>query len=322
MNGIEAKDRALRGALAIAGLPLSAVQAALSRYDATRYGPVGELVPCGDGQLHAIVTGSGGPTVILESGMGGCSLDWTLVQPALSKYATVLAYDRAGFGWSSSASGVPTCAGSVEELRELLRGLHLAPPYLLVGHSYGGMIMQLFAAAYPQDVMGLVLVDAAHAGRFALHADSDARRAERAKHRSRLRLGYLLAPLGIPRYMKQWIGTKRLPGDAGRAVRSLGYRSSAYKTAYAELIGTADSAAQLERAPRLPPHLPVIVLTAGRQTAEWLASQRALLRLTERTKQIVVPDSWHAIHIHQPRAVIEAVAGLISAGVAGVMMEE
>ncbi|MFB9326066.1 alpha/beta fold hydrolase [Paenibacillus aurantiacus] len=325
MSGIEANERVLRHAIAIAGLPLSALQAALSRYDAHRYGPVGEMVQVGDGQLHAIVTGSGGPTVILESGMGGCSLDWSLVQPALSKYATVLAYDRAGFGWSSPASGVPTCAGSASALRELLRALNLAPPYLLVGHSYGGMIMHLFAASYPQEVMGLVLVDSTHADRFAPQTGQDghaARRAERSKHRSRLRLGYLLAPIGIPRYLKQWIGVKRLPGEAGRAVRSLGYRSSAYKTAYAELIGTADSAAQLHQAPPLPPHLPVIVLTAGRQTAEWLEGQQALLRLTERTKQVVVPDSWHAIHIHQPRIVIEAVAGLISAGVAGIMLDE
>lgn len=322
MSEIEAKDRVLRKAFALAGLPLSALQAALSRYDAHRYGPVGEMVTVGDGHMHAIVSGAGGPTVVLESGMGGCSLDWSLVQPALSKYATVLAYDRPGFGWSSPANGVPTCAGSVETLRELLRALGLTPPYLLVGHSYGGMIMQLFAAAYPQEVMGLVLVDAAHAARFAPETGGDERIAERAKHRSRLRLGYLLAPLGIPRYMKQWIGSKRLPGEAGRTVRSLGYRSSAYKTAYAELIGTTDSAAQLVQAPPLAPNMPVIVLTAGRQTAEWLESQRELLRLTEQTKQIIVQDSWHAIHIHQPRIVVEAVAGLISAGVAGVMLDE
>ncbi|MFD2876045.1 alpha/beta fold hydrolase [Paenibacillus rhizoplanae] len=88
-------------------------------------------ISVGSHHLHAIVTGSSTsnlPTILLEAGMGGCALDWSLVQPALAKHTKVLSYDRAGFGWSTTPISEPTCEGYVRDLRELLTQLELEPP--------------------------------------------------------------------------------------------------------------------------------------------------------------------------------------------------
>ncbi|OAB41512.1 hypothetical protein PGLA_17105 [Paenibacillus glacialis] len=144
--------------------------------------------------------------------MGGCSLDWCHVQPELSEMATVITYDRAGFGWSTPSLSEPTYQQYVDDLHLLLTTLDRKPPFLLVGHSYGGMIMRLFAATYPDEVMGLVLVDST----------------------------------AIPRLMRMHIGSKRLPPEILKKARALGYRSSAYKSAYSELLNTGDSSIQLQ----------------------------------------------------------------------------
>ncbi len=274
------------------------------------------MVKIGDRHLHVCLTGevlsgTGTPTIILESGMGGCALDWALVQPELSKYAAVLSYDRAGFGWSQETLPISTCWHYVYDLRELLQTLGLRPPYLLVGHSYGGMMMRLFASYYPNEVQGLVLVDSTHEGRYLDGSTSKARKKEQAGYRKLMRLGYLLSPIGIPRMLRRSIGSKRLPPNVQHIVTALGYRSHAYTAAYAEQLGTEQSARQLKFSQPLPPELPVVVLTAGKQNESWKKGQAFLLQLTRQTTQIIVEDSWHSIQIHKPQAVIDAVRGLL-----------
>ncbi|WP_053374060.1 alpha/beta hydrolase [Paenibacillus sp. FJAT-27812] len=205
----------------------------------------------------------------------------------------------------------PTCNAYVDDLRSLLRTLGAAPPYLLIGHSYGGMIMRLFASRFPDEVCGLVLVDATHESRFVPNQTSVQRQKELQSSRKRYKLGYLLAPLGIPRLMKQHIGSKRLPEQWLAPVRALGYRAGAYRAAYAELLSTAESSLELKAAKPLRQDLPVIVLSAGKQNEEWLRDQGKLVHLTRYTKQVIVEDSWHSIPIHKPEAVINAAIRLL-----------
>ncbi|WP_369699121.1 alpha/beta fold hydrolase [Paenibacillus silviterrae] len=142
----------------------------------------------------AILTGTAKnklPTIILESGMGGSALGWALVQPELSKYTRVLSYDRAGFGWSTETIEKPTCKAYVQDLRDLLTRVKLDPPYILVGHSYGGMIMRLFASEYPEEVVGIVLVDSTHEKRYVGSSLNQRRNEELLRQQNRLRLGYL-----------------------------------------------------------------------------------------------------------------------------------
>lgn len=314
MSKINFTESVLRVIISVVGLPFTWIQAALSKYFLHKYKAPGEMIPVGTHHLHAMVTGSNTsnlPTVLLESGMGGCALDWSLVQPALAKHTKVLSYDRAGFGWSTKPISEPTCEGYVRDLRELLTQLKLTPPYILVGHSYGGMIMRLFASKYPEEVAGIILVDSTHEQRFIESTFNQIRYEERLRHLRRLRMGYLLSPIGLPRLFRQPIGAKRLPPPVQQTVKTLGYRNHAYKAAYLEALCTIESALQLIESEPLDSELPVIVLSAGRQTEEWQQSQKKLLQLTAKTRQILVQDSWHSIQLYQPQAVIDSVLSLL-----------
>src|SRR5580693_8539410 len=120
-----------------------------------------------DGRLmHIDCTGEGTPTVILESGIGDDWLIWQAVQPELSEAARVCSYDRFGLGWSQSSSGPRDAVSIAEQLHTLLNVAHISGPLLLVGHSGGGLYVRAFTAIYPENVVGLVLVDATSSNLF------------------------------------------------------------------------------------------------------------------------------------------------------------
>lgn len=110
-------------------------------------------------RMHLIVSGSGAPTIVLEAGSGSTSRTWRALQPALSDIARVVSYDRAGLGESEPSPRPRSARAIAEELRSALRNAQLPPPYLLVAHSAGGAYARVFAAMYPAEVIGLVLVD-------------------------------------------------------------------------------------------------------------------------------------------------------------------
>lgn len=314
MSQIPLIEKSIRLVVSLAAFPLSISQLLLTRYHLSKYKPTGSLFRVGQHSLHAIVTGDSKPntpTVILESGMGGCSLDWSLVQPELSKHTKVMSYDRAGFGWSSKSRDQPTCSNYVKELRSLLQAANIKPPYILVGHSYGGMIVRLYASQFPEEVTGLILVDSTPESRYLHNNMSDNRKAERTRNLTMFRLGYLFSPIGIPRLLKRHVGANRLPSEVQRTVTVLGYRNDAFEGAYLELLHAEDSAVQLSNAAPLSNDMPVVVLTAGRQNEDWKKGQQELLNLTERTEQILAEDSWHSIQIHKPQIVVEAVKRIL-----------
>ncbi|QCB94982.1 alpha/beta fold hydrolase [Cellulomonas shaoxiangyii] len=149
------------GALAAAG---AAAEAVGTRRDRRRYPPPGRFVDADGVRLHVEERGAGlpGPTVVLENGMA-CPLEiWSWVQDAVGADAPVVAYDRAGLGRSSPSPRPRTAASSVAELRAALAAAGHAPPYVLVAHSYGGLLARHFASAHPDEVAGLVLADVSH----------------------------------------------------------------------------------------------------------------------------------------------------------------
>jgi pimeloyl-ACP methyl ester carboxylesterase len=121
--------------------------------------PLGKLYDVGGHKMHLYRTGTGGPTVILEAGAGAFSLDWCLVQREVEKFTTVASYDRAGHAWSELGPRPRTMRQAVSDLHQLLAQAGLPGPYLLVGHSLGGILVRVFASQYPNDVAGIVLVD-------------------------------------------------------------------------------------------------------------------------------------------------------------------
>ena len=125
--------------------------------------PPGRLVDVGGWRLHINCTGEarpGRPTVILESGVGDFSVEWSLVQPTVASFARTCSYDRAGDGWSDIGPYPRTFHQIVYELHTLLERAGEKPPFVLVGHSYGGWLVRLYQVTYPSDVSGMVLVEA------------------------------------------------------------------------------------------------------------------------------------------------------------------
>src|SRR5947209_14532237 len=142
-------------------------QAIASAVDASHYPPPGKLVDIGGYRLHINCTGTGSPTVILDAGLGSTSLDWSKVQPGVARFTRVCSYDRAGYGWSDSGPGPRTSQQIVKELHLLLVHAQINGPYVLVGHSVGGLNMRLYAYRYPQEVAGMVLLDSTSEHQFA-----------------------------------------------------------------------------------------------------------------------------------------------------------
>jgi pimeloyl-ACP methyl ester carboxylesterase len=127
--------------------------------DARAYPPPGQLVDVGGHRLHLSCSGSGSPTVVLEPGQGGVSSDFAWIAPALARDTTVCVYDRAGRGWSDPSDGPQDGAQIAADLHTLLDRADVPGPYVLAGHSFGGLYVQSFAAQFPNDVAGLVLLD-------------------------------------------------------------------------------------------------------------------------------------------------------------------
>jgi pimeloyl-ACP methyl ester carboxylesterase len=141
-----------------------AYEALTERKERQRLPPPGLLVDVDGHRLHLVVTGDEqpGPTVIVDGGMVSFSSNWAWVQPELAKVVRVVACDRAGLGWSDPGPKPRDAGQSARELHTALEQLGITGPYVLAGHSYGGLAARAFAAVYPQDVAGMVLVDGSH----------------------------------------------------------------------------------------------------------------------------------------------------------------
>jgi pimeloyl-ACP methyl ester carboxylesterase len=127
--------------------------------DATAYPMPGRLIDVGGHRLHLQCTGSGGPAVVLEPGGGASSSDFAWIAPVVARDTTVCVYDRAGRGWSEAADSPQDGTHIAADLHTLLDRAHVPGPYVLAGHSFGGLYVQSFAAQFPDQVAGMVLLD-------------------------------------------------------------------------------------------------------------------------------------------------------------------
>ena len=141
-------------------------QTAATEADRRNFPPPGNLIDVGGFKMHIHCEGEGSPTVILEAMSGGVSAQWGWIQPEIQKVTRVCAYDRAGFGWSEPDPETPTLARTVRNLHALLVNANIPGPYVMVGHSLGGVYVRQFAQEYPDEVAGVVLVDEAHPQQF------------------------------------------------------------------------------------------------------------------------------------------------------------
>lgn len=201
---------------------LGAVYQALSAAsDRHKFPPPGKMVDVGGHRLHLQVTGDahGGPTVILEAGMASFSSNWAWVQQILSRTTRVVAYDRAGLGWSDPVDSPRDAKRSAEELHIALEKLAIKPPYIFVGHSYGGLVVRAFRELYPHDVVGLMLVDSSHPDQWTfIPASNNGKNVALGN-----RFSALLARLGVLRLMKaeKLFGAHLLPDRAHAEMKAM-----------------------------------------------------------------------------------------------------
>lgn len=144
-------------------------QAVAAKADQRTYLPPGQFVDLGDRRIHLLVMGeeTGRSTVILEAGIASFSSNWAWVQAELAASTRIVSYDRAGLGWSDPAPEPQDARESARDLHAALQKADISGPYVVVGHSYGGLVVRAFADLYPLEVVGMVLVDASHPDQWA-----------------------------------------------------------------------------------------------------------------------------------------------------------
>src|SRR6266704_3479196 len=196
---------------------LGAVYQALgTRRDRKRFPPPGRLVDLDHHRLHLLESGRGSPTIVLEAGLMSTVLSWSNLQRELTESYRVVSYDRAGLGWSDLGPMPRTSDRIVDELHRLLQQAAIPPPYVLVGHSFGGLTMPLFAARFPEEVAGMVLVDPVAPSEWSPPSEHD-RKLTRIGAKV-CRRAALLSPLGILRFVA-FLLTTRAAQMAGHLVR-------------------------------------------------------------------------------------------------------
>lgn len=173
-------------------------QAIAAQSDQRNYPAPGQLVDVGGYRLHIYCVGQGSPTVILEAAADMMSADWGWIQPEIAKHTRVCAYDRAGMGWSEPGPQPRDARQISTELHSLLTNAGIAGPYILVGHSAGGLYVRMYAAQYAEDVVGLVLVDPGHPE---MTTRIPALEAKNADDTQLVDMMQILSYIGIPRLL-------------------------------------------------------------------------------------------------------------------------
>lgn len=256
----------------------------------------GRFVDLGAHRLHLWCTGEGAPPVILESGLGGSTVDWGFVQPNVARFTRVCSYDRAGMGYSDPGPSPRTAQQIAGELAQLLDRSDMRGPVVLVGASIGGLAVRFFASAYADRVAGLVLVDASH---------------EDQQHNIPWIAPFVpfLSSVGALRLVDMSLGLPPalLAPSVRDFARATKFRTAGYHAAADEIVHIRESAAEV-RATRRKLNVPLIVVTAGRGSdAVWLNLQRDQVALSERGCHIVAQQSSHSIGIDQPQVVVDAI---------------
>jgi pimeloyl-ACP methyl ester carboxylesterase len=282
-------------ALVALGVAGAIYQSIAAMFDRQAYPAPGQLVDVGGYQLHIRCIGTGSPTVILESGLASPSSVWGWVQPEVGATTRACVYDRAGVGWSEPGPTPREGRQIARELHTLLQNAGVAGPYVLVGHSFGGLYARAFAEDYADEVAGMVLVDSSHPEQWSRLPGGQ----EQYQGIRRLSaLAPILARLGLLRLADATPLNHDLPPR-----QAAEYKTFADTAAYAdinrdEFAGALATSAALRDASGLGER-PLFVLTAtdhGDPAGEsaWQALQRELAALSTNRIHRVVAGSSHA----------------------------
>jgi pimeloyl-ACP methyl ester carboxylesterase len=260
--------------------------------DAHAYPMPGQLIDVGGHRLHLYCAGSGSPTVVLEPGAGGMSSDLGWITPAVARDTRVCVYDRAGRGWSEPTDTPQDAAQIATDLHTLLQRGHVPGPYVLAGHSFGGLYVLTFAARYPDEVAGMVLVDSTAPASKPATASSG----EVDSHDIMNRFSALVsasARLGLGRLLGQ-IGAGDLPPRSQDEARARMATASSLRSTIDEYVQGGASASQAASLTDFADK-PLVVLTAGRgHDTTWVAAQNHLADLSTNSVHRIVAGATHA----------------------------
>ena len=323
---------------------LAGLAGAQERPDLPPYPPPGRLVDIGGWRLQLNCTGEPSPgqaTVVLEAGLGDFSVEWSLVQPGVARFARVCSYDRAGDGWSDLGPHPRTYRQIVYELHTLLSRAGERPPFVLVGHSYGGWLVRLYQSTYPAEVAGLVLVEAGADDPWRMMSDGKLVRA------SSLATGQPIPPVktsgplrmedippqamaqiraGLPDAQRHANDPPRdlLPPEAQRmrtwALGGVGHVVAAVNPVeYEELAALR---AQRKGAEYPLGELPLIVITRGlpeetgpdgaAREAEHKQDHAAIAALSRHGKQVIAGHSAHHVQLEEPQIVVSSIQEVVT----------
>jgi pimeloyl-ACP methyl ester carboxylesterase len=309
---------------------LSLIYAAAA--SATDPQPLGRLISIGNRKLHIHCTGTGNPTVVVENGGAAFSFDWALVQSEVGRFTRICTYDRAGYAWSDPGPEFDTLDQATQDLHLLLTNADVRGPYVMVGHSFGGLLIRFYQAKYPTDVVGMVLVDSSHEDSLQhvgmkvvripeLNAKQFQALIDQAKANQPKNPEPDLVPTTIfPPYdklpaqyqtLRLWALKKVLP-----LVKTWGLNLQFDLSRLHEMCVTT---------PHPLRNLPLAVLTATNfdvvqapgMTVEQarhdhLRLQGELTSLSTNSRQKMVSSSGHEIHIYQPEVVVHSIAAVIT----------
>ena len=321
--------KAVGVAILVAGVAGATYEQLAQRRDLERLPRIGRAVDIGGRALNIYCSGAGAPAVIFDAGHGDPGFVWSHIQPEIATLTQACWYDRAGEGWSDPGPFPRTSEAMARDLHALLQAAGVPAPYVLVGHSLGGMNARVYNGLYPADVAGAVLVDAAH--------EDESRRAP-AFMRGRTAPRYLWRPIWMAAQTARALGVIRLmtpsitregepPGrtreDIVRALRQQPKALAARADASAP-----ESEAQASRSGTFGDR-PLLVLTRGNATLppnptdrdrEWVAYEQIwmteiqpkLAQLSTRGRQIIIERSGHRIHEEGPESVIAAIRDVLA----------
>jgi pimeloyl-ACP methyl ester carboxylesterase len=261
--------------------------------DARAYPMPGQLIEVGGHRLHLSCTGAGAPTVVLEPGGGGMSSILGWIAPAVARDTRVCVYDRAGRGWSEPADTAQDGAQIATDLHTLLQRGHVPGPYVLAGHSFGGLYVLTFAARYPDEVAGMVLVDSTAPASAAKPGTPSPGHGGSSDGMSRVSaLVSTAARLGLGRlYARSDFGS--LPPRSRDEVRASVATASTLRSTIDEYL---QATASMEQAAALGDFAdkPLIVLTAGSgHDAAWSAAQNRMATLSTNSVHRIVAGAIH-----------------------------
>ncbi|MGA3033431.1 MAG: alpha/beta hydrolase [Terracidiphilus sp.] len=307
-----------------------------SRRDCKRFTDSGRWVPVSSGSdLFLFELGSGEPKIVFESGIGATHLNWRHIQESLAPYATTISYDRAGLGWSSPSRTRRTPANIARELHELLQNAGLEPPFILVGHSFGGLVMRRFALLYPDEVAGVLLIDPMRCEEWppldpSKQSQLDlgqkliryvtpltqcglARLGVTLLFRRAGRLPGTLAQAAVPngRHVLDRITTevRKMPRAVWPVVAAHWSRPSFYAGIRSHLQSIPDTVREMHVAE--PIHeIPITILTPGNAAP---LDENQLEHTGDNVRQMIGAHSAHWIHLDEPALVVESIRTLLDA---------